>query len=218
MTEKQNNLPAPCISGPLFHIPRMNIHSETSPADEAKRRKILDAALTLFSDHGFHGTSMAKLAKHAKLPVGTIYRHFESKEELIHALYLELKVERYQAMLKNYSDGLSVRARFDIIWSNTYEYCLSHPREFVFSEQYAFSPFLKDASAAIHAVAPPELGRFFEDGYSEGLFKPLSPGIIFALTSGPLNALVRRVNAGLTTLSKSDLDSVRNACWDAIAL
>lgn len=196
----------------------MNVHSEELSTDAAKRSKILSAALTLFSDHGFHGTSMAKLAHQADLPVGTIYRHFAGKEELIHALYLELKTERYDAMLKNFSNDLTVRERFDLIWINTYDYCLSHPRQFVFTEQYAFSPFLKDATAAIHAVAPPELARFFEDGYSEGLFKPLSPSILFALTSGPLNALVRRVNAGLTTLSQHDLDSVRSACWDAIAI
>ncbi len=196
----------------------MNVHSEEISTGVAKRGKILNAALTLFSDHGFHGTSMAKLAHLAELPVGTIYRHFAGKEELIHALYVEMKKERYAAMLTNYSNDLSVRARFDLIWLNTYDYCLSHPRQFVFTEQYAFSPFLKDASAAIHAVAPPELGKFFEDGYSEGLFKPLSPSILFALTSGPLNALVRRVNAGFTTLSKSDFDSTRSACWDAIAL
>lgn len=188
------------------------------PKPRPGRAEILAAALDLFSDYGFHGTSMALLAKTAKIPVGTIYRHFAGKEELIHALYVDMKQERYDAMLKGFSDRLSVRERFDLIWINTYDYCLSHPRQFVFTEQYAFSPYLKDAANAIHAVAPPELGKFFEDGYSEGLFKPLSPSILFALTSGPLNALVRRVNAGLATLSKADLDSVRNACWDAIAL
>tara|TARA_R110002110_G_scaffold390981_1_gene604182 strand:- start:58 stop:648 length:591 start_codon:yes stop_codon:yes gene_type:complete len=196
----------------------MNVHSDEKTTDTAKRLQILEAALTLFSDHGFHGTSMSKLANLAGLPVGTIYRHFAGKEELIHALYLEMKTERYDAMLKGFSDSLSVRERFDLIWINTYDYCLSHPRQFTFTEQYAFSPYLKDASAAIHAVAPPELAKFFQDGYSEGLFKPLSPSILFALTSGPLNALVRRVTAGLTTLSKDDLDSARSACWDAIAL
>ena len=196
----------------------MNVHSYEKATDTAKRRQILEAALALFSDHGFHGTSMSKLASAAGLPVGTIYRHFAGKEELIHALYLDMKTERYDAMLRGFSDALSVRERFDLIWINTYDYCLSHPRQFTFTEQYAFSPYLKDASAAIHAVAPPELAKFFQDGYSEGLFKPLSPSILFALTSGPLNALVRRVTAGLTTLSKEDLDSVRRACWDAIAL
>lgn len=196
----------------------MNVHSDVSSSDTAKRDRILAAALELFSDYGFHGTSMSLLAKSAKLPVGTIYRHFAGKEELIHALYLAMKQARYDAMLKGYSDGLTVRERFDLIWSNTYDYCLKHPREFIFTEQYAFSPFLKDASEAIHAIAPPELSKFYEDGYSEGLFKPLHPSILFSLMSGPLNALIRRAIAGLFTLDDDTLRQARDACWDAITL
>lgn len=193
-------------------------------ADEAEsikarpgRAEILSAALDLFSGYGFHGTSMALLAKTANVPVGTIYRHFSGKEELIHALYLQMKQERYDAMLKGFSDDLSVRERFDLIWTNSYEYCLSHPREFVFSEQYAFSPFLKDASEAIHAIAPPELTKFFEDGYRDGVFKPLPPSVLFSLIYGPLNALVRRTIAGLVVLDNDTLQEARDACWDAIA-
>ena len=182
------------------------------------RAEILSAALDLFSGYGFHGTSMALLAKTAKIPVGTIYRHFSGKEELIHALHLQLKQERFDAMLKGYSNGLSVRERFDLIWTNTYDYCLKHPREFIFTEQYAFSPFLKDASQAVHAIAPPELGKFYEDGYSEGLFKPLRPSILFSLMSGPLNALIRRAIAGLFTLDDDTLRQARDACWDAITI
>jgi len=182
------------------------------------RAEILSAALDLFSGYGFHGTSMALLAKTAKIPVGTIYRHFSGKEELIHALYLQMKRDRYDAMLKNYSDGLTVRERFDLIWTNTYDYCLKHPREFIFTEQYAFSPYLKDASEAINAMYPPEMTKFFEDGYAEKLFRPLPSTILFSLASGPLNAIVRRTIAGLVTLDKDALAEVRNACWDAITI
>tara|TARA_R110000824_G_scaffold399843_1_gene606085 strand:- start:167507 stop:168136 length:630 start_codon:yes stop_codon:yes gene_type:complete len=182
------------------------------------RAEILSAALDLISDYGFHGASMALLAKTAKVPVGTIYRHFTSKEELIHALYVEMKQERFDAMLKGYKSDATVRERFDLFWINTYDYCLSHPREFIFSEQYAYSPFLDDASKAIHAVMSPEIVQFFEDGYRDGHLKSLPPQILFSLISGPLNALVRRAIAGIATFSKDDLDSARSACWDAIAL
>ncbi|MEX1154949.1 TetR/AcrR family transcriptional regulator, partial [Parvibaculum sp.] len=63
----------------------MNVHSGPGPAEDPKRRRILEAALGLFSEEGFHGASMASLAKRAGIPVGTIYRHFAGKEELIHA-------------------------------------------------------------------------------------------------------------------------------------
>jgi AcrR family transcriptional regulator len=196
----------------------MNVHSEDQPAKDEKRRQILEAALELFSDYGFHGASMAKLAEKANVPVGTIYRHFKSKEELIHALYMEMKRERFAAMLRDYDPALSVRARFELFWKNSFDYCVSHPREFRFAEQYAFSPYLSDINKAIQIDMTPELGRFFGDGYAEGLFKSLPPQILSALISGPLNALVTRAVAGIANLSPSDRQSVMDACWDAITV
>ncbi|MBL8968279.1 MAG: helix-turn-helix transcriptional regulator, partial [Spirochaetaceae bacterium] len=51
--------------------------------DEAKRRAILAAAKRLFAERGFHGTSVADLARGTGLPVGSIYTYFENKEALM---------------------------------------------------------------------------------------------------------------------------------------
>ncbi|MCF8469824.1 MAG: TetR/AcrR family transcriptional regulator [Parvibaculum sp.] len=196
----------------------MNVHSEKDPAKPDKRRQIMEAALSLLSDEGFHGASMAKLAKTAGVPVGTIYRHFAGKEELIHDLYIEIKQERFTAMLDGYDAEAPLRARFDTFWGNSFDYCLSHPREFRFAEQYAFSPFLKDVSKAIQIDIPPELGAFYADGYRDGIFKSLPPQILTALISGPLNALVTRALAGIVKLDPPTRQDVMDACWDAITL
>ena len=47
-----------------------------------KREAILQAALELFAERGFHGTSVPSVAERAGVGAGTIYRHFESKEAL----------------------------------------------------------------------------------------------------------------------------------------
>lgn len=194
----------------------MNIHSEPNTTDAAKRRLILEAALTLFSEQGFHGTSMAMLAKTAGLPVGTIYRHFAGKDELIHALYTELKRDRLIAMLDGQREGMSLRARFDLYWKNTFDYILAHPREFKFAEQYAYSPFLSDVSKAMHTDIAKALAAFFEEGYQSGTFKSLPPQILMPLVTGPINALAARAIAGLIKPNDIDLQSVMDACWDAI--
>ena len=51
-----------------------------------KRRRILDAALGLFAERGFHGTAVPLVAGRAEVGAGTIYRFFESKEEIALAL------------------------------------------------------------------------------------------------------------------------------------
>ena len=48
----------------------------------AKRRKILEAAIVVFSDQGYHGTKMADIAVAAGMGKGTLYEYFPNKESL----------------------------------------------------------------------------------------------------------------------------------------
>jgi AcrR family transcriptional regulator len=56
-----------------------------------KRKEILQAALKLIAEHGFHGAPMAMIADTAGVGTGTIYCHFKSKDALIQELFLELR-------------------------------------------------------------------------------------------------------------------------------
>ncbi len=65
---------------------------------EARRDEILCAAERLFSKHGFFKTSMAEIAGAAQFAMGTVYRIFESKEEIYISL-MESKVEELLRLL-----------------------------------------------------------------------------------------------------------------------
>lgn len=52
----------------------------------ARCRQVLDAASLCFAQEGFHGTSMARLAKAAGMSVGHIYHYFDGKEAIIAAI------------------------------------------------------------------------------------------------------------------------------------
>jgi AcrR family transcriptional regulator len=55
------------------------------PADDARRRKLLEAALGVFLRYGFKKTSMDEVARAADLSRQGLYLHFASKEELFRA-------------------------------------------------------------------------------------------------------------------------------------
>ena len=55
-----------------------------------KRRAILDAAKTLFANQGITAVSMATLAAEAGVSTATLYRHFESKEDVFASVIDEL--------------------------------------------------------------------------------------------------------------------------------
>ncbi len=48
-----------------------------------KRQNLVDAAIKLFSAHGYHGTGIDRIAEEARVSKKTMYHYFRSKEELI---------------------------------------------------------------------------------------------------------------------------------------
>jgi len=55
---------------------------------EAKRKKILLAALQVIAEKGLSATRMADIAKTADVGKGTLYEYFRNKEEMLHAGFL----------------------------------------------------------------------------------------------------------------------------------
>lgn len=53
------------------------------------RQLILDIALKLFSELGYHRVSMHKIAQRAEFAIGTLYNFFPNKEELFRAIIKE---------------------------------------------------------------------------------------------------------------------------------
>ncbi len=63
-----------------------NNYSSNSPCKtEVRRNQILCAAAQCFRQSGFHGASMANIARAAEMSVGHIYHYFENKEAIIGA-------------------------------------------------------------------------------------------------------------------------------------
>ncbi|MBE0682803.1 MAG: TetR/AcrR family transcriptional regulator [Anaerolineales bacterium] len=56
---------------------------------ETTRLQIEDAAIELFMENGYHGTSMRQIAEHAGLALGGIYNHFKSKDEIFEAIIVD---------------------------------------------------------------------------------------------------------------------------------
>jgi len=86
-----------------------------------QRREILNAALDLFSEKGYHDTSMHEIAERSEFAIGTLYKFFKNKEDLYKALVREKAEEVFAAINEPLSakknalgiieDYLRVRAR-----------------------------------------------------------------------------------------------------------
>jgi AcrR family transcriptional regulator len=69
--------------------PTLDVAARAPRADAVRNRaKVLAAAREAFGDHGLE-TPIEDIARRAGLGVGTVYRHFPNKQDLVDALLLE---------------------------------------------------------------------------------------------------------------------------------
>ena len=58
-----------------------------APAD--KRKRILEAAIRVFAEHGYHGARVGDIAEDAGVAHGLLYHHFASKDDVLRTIFLE---------------------------------------------------------------------------------------------------------------------------------
>jgi AcrR family transcriptional regulator len=72
----------------------------------AKERRILDAALKVFSETGYSGATMDGLAAAAGLTKPTLYQYFESKDQLFSAMMLQKRDQMLDVFEHPSADGM----------------------------------------------------------------------------------------------------------------
>jgi len=100
-----------------------------------KKQLLLEAATKLFVERGFHATPTAAITKEAGVSAGILFHYFKTKEDLIVALYVELKKEYSNAILIDIDNFKAGRSKLRLIWSNSWNWGLENPIKFKFLVQ-----------------------------------------------------------------------------------
>src|SRR3981081_923318 len=86
------------------------------PKSEDKRNAILSAATQVFAERGL-GAPTAAITSAAGIAEGSLFTHFKTKDELINAMYRELKLELADAIMSSFPRKQSVRHRLEHVWN-----------------------------------------------------------------------------------------------------
>ena len=86
------------------------------PKSEDKRNAILDAATRVFAERGLTAAPTSEISKQAGVAEGTLFTYFKTKDDLINALYREIKLELADAMMSGFPRKQSVRTRLRHVW------------------------------------------------------------------------------------------------------
>jgi len=170
------------------------------------------ALIRLVSRDGFHGTSMAAIAKEAGVATGTAYVHYASKDELVIATYVEVKHALGEAALAPVDAGAPLRAQFAQLWTGVQKHLEANPDRARFLVQADSSPYAEIAhERAISAVDDPLMSSPVVAKLLEGMVD-LPPEILFDLAMGP----VVRLTAIHRGIDESLKEPLIEACWRAV--
>lgn len=96
------------------------------PKSEDKRNAILSAAARVIAEQGGSATT-ARIAKEARVAEGTLFTYFANKDDLLNQLYLDLKAEMRDAMLRGYPADAGLRERACHAWNAYLDWAIDNP-------------------------------------------------------------------------------------------
>ncbi len=133
-----------------------------SPKSQRTRRRILDSALSLFAELGYHVATNARIAEKAGLTRGAMLYHFDSREALVAAVAPHIQAERMRLLREAAASSPHGPDRTDYA-IDSYWRLLSEP---------AFAAFTELEAAARKDAALEALLAVAEEAFDRGAVDP----------------------------------------------
>jgi len=185
-----------------------------------KRDDILQSALELIAENGFHGTSTRMITEKAGVGAGTIYCFFKSKDELIIEIKHLLEENILLAVEGDYPfSNKTVKKNFFHLFKTVLTYFIIHPTHFRFLKQYFDSPY-RESMHIRRIIGNTGKSNIFqkivEEGIKRKIIKDLPLFVHFALVFGPIVMLAQDHVQGLVELDDAQIHRTIEVVWDAI--
>jgi AcrR family transcriptional regulator len=203
-----------CYNSPLdpprhqYYIASMtNAQERKAQERQARRRRIQEAARTVFTERGYAGASIELIARAAQLSVGAIYLYFRSKEDLYVSL-IEDTLTVFDVEMAQLREQTEVSNRLRETWGVLVRWAEKDPegpRILRLLAQPAIRPQLSDevvaaVSAGISRVQD-HLGACVADGIHAGIYRQANAreiaDLAWSVLLGSMDAAEMHTNIGL---------------------
>lgn len=183
--------------------------------DEQKLKAIFDATVRLTATIGIAGLKMTLIAKEAKIATGTIYLYYKNKQELLNAVYTNLKSEGIFSVIEK-TDHLPVQIQLFKLWEVAFEYQVIHNSKSIFIEQFKLSPLISPENKAMEEDSMLYLHKTIDEAKRCGIVKPIDNAIIISIILGFLKQLAVQATSGVLKINEELMHQCYAICWDAI--
>lgn len=184
-----------------------NAQERKAQERQARRRRIQEAARTVFAERGYQGASIELIARAAQLSVGAIYLYFRSKEDLYVSL-IEDTLTVFDVEMTQVREGVEVARRLRETWSILVRWAQADaegPRILRLLAQPAIRPQLSDevvtAVSAGVARVQDHIGACVADGIHAGVYRQVNAreiaDLAWSVLLGSLDAAEMHGNLGV---------------------
>ena len=183
-----------------------------------KKELIINAALNLFVENGFHGTATSKIAQEAGVANGTLFQYFKTKDELVIALYIHIKNELAEYITKNTNDKADLKEELKSQILSSLYWALDNTTKFRFIQQFHTSPYITQIEQEIlQKQAEPHL-TLIAKGIKQAVLKPLPTDLIYTLMSNHVFGLYQYITSKKLTKAKQHetIQTTFDMLWDML--
>jgi AcrR family transcriptional regulator len=185
---------------------------------EEKQAALFEATVKLVNEIGFAASSVAKIAKEAKVSAATLYIYYKNKEDLLVSTYLAIKRHTSKAILENFDARRPIRDILESAWFNMFRYAMEHSQYFHFAEQFANSPYadLIDLEEVESYFEP--IIQSLQSGIDQKIVKNVSTDILKAFIYYPIVALSNSRMCKDFEICDENMKIAFGLAWDAIKI
>lgn len=184
---------------------------------EALREKVLETALTLFSESGYFNTSIHDIRREAGVSTGAIYHHFQNKETLARSLYDSLLLQMNTAIENTSSNKVGCLKKSRAIVETMFDLTMEHPRNMQFVLLAQHREYLPDEAPICSSKPFLAMKKIVIDGISNGEVRDMEPWVAATTMFGGALRMMNLQLDGVLERPLSDyLDEVVNCAWRGI--
>ncbi|MBU2981781.1 TetR/AcrR family transcriptional regulator [Lentibacter algarum] len=186
------------------------------PQEEVQTR-IVNAVTKVASERGIGGTSMANVAKAARVSAGTLYLHFASKEDMLQKAYLSVKHAFHDKLMQSIQDAKTPEIAIKALWNALLEFQTARPTAFLYLEYAGAAQVLTEAQRAQVAPLQQDVNEPIRLAIEQGTIT-VSLDIATNLLIGSAMHLARKHALAGTAIPADEADQTYARVWAALTL
>lgn len=164
----------------------------------------MSAALKLFVEFGFHGTPTSRIAVEAGVSNGTLFHYFKTKDELVQALYIQIKQDINAHLAAHIEKAETYREKMKALFTVSIQWALKNSEAYYFVQQFHFSPHMGMVPAEEARKQAKPHTQLLHDAFRANIFKPLPVELIGSLAASQINGMYMYLTANPVSKAKQN--------------